>query len=268
MTTYAVFSAFSNVWRWRRLVKQLAVRELRSRYAGSVLGSAWAVLEPGVQFALYFTVFSYFLGMRLEGHGGVGSYALYLVSGLVPFQMLQECLMRAAGFARSQAGLVRHVSVPLEVLLAGAILATVARHMLSLALVTAAAIAIGTVTWSAMPVTAAGLALLVVGMVGLSLALVPAGAFIPDLVQVVGTVTSVLFFLTPIVYPVSAVPAKAALWMRYNPLVGVFDAIRAGFLGSTVSTLPLVLAGAAATAALFAGMLVFSHRSRAVRDVV
>jgi lipopolysaccharide transport system permease protein len=263
-----VFSVVSSVWRWRRLVKQLAVRELRSRYAGSVLGGAWAVLEPVVQFALYFTVFSYFLGMRLEGRTGVGSYALYLVSGLVPFQMLQECLLRAAGFARSQSSLVRHVNVPLEVLLAGAILATVARHALSLALVTVAAIAIGTVTWAAMPATAAGLALLIVGMVGLSLALVPAGAFIPDLVQVVGTATTVLFFLTPIVYPVSAVPASAAHWMKYNPLVGVFDAIRAGFLGSTVSLLPLVLAASMAAAALFAGTLMFSLRAGAVRDVV
>lgn len=263
-----MFSVVSSVWRWRRLVKQLAVRELRSRYAGSVLGGAWAVLEPAVQFALYFTVFSYFLGMRLEGRTGVGSYALYLVSGLVPFQMLQECLLRAAGFARSQSGLVRHVSVPLEVLLAGAVLATIARHALSLALVTAAAIAIGTVSWSAMPLTAAGLALLVVGMVGLSLALVPAGAFIPDLVQVVGTATTVLFFLTPIVYPVSAVPRSAARWMAYNPLVGVIDAIRAGFLGGSVPAAQALLAAAVAALALVVGMTVFSRRAGAVRDVV
>lgn len=268
MTAHAVFSMFSNVWRWRRLVKQLAVRELRSRYAGSVLGGAWAVLEPGVQFALYFTVFSYFLGMRLEGHSGVGSYALYLVSGLVPFQMLQECLMRAAGFARSQAGLVRHVNVPLEVLLAGAILAIVARHVLSLGLVIGAAIALGTVSWSAMPVTLAGLVLLVAGMIGLSLALVPAGAFIPDLVQVVGTATTVLFFLTPIVYPASAVPAKAAQWMAYNPLVGAIDAVRAGFLGGRVPASQVALASATAVVAIVVGMAVFSRRARAVRDVV
>ncbi len=263
-----MFPLLSSVWRWRRLVKQLAVRELRSRYAGSVLGGAWAVLEPAVQFALYFTVFSYFLGMRLETHAGVGSYALYLVSGLVPFQMLQECLLRAAGFARSQAGLVRHVSVPLEVLLAGAVLAVVARHLLSLALVAGAAVALGTVSWSAMPVTVLGLVLLVIGMVGLSLALVPAGAFIPDLVQVVGTATTVLFFLTPIVYPIKAVPASAAHWMRYNPLVGVIDAVRAGFMGGGVPVSSVVFATVVAAGAVVVGMVIFSSRAAAVRDVV
>jgi lipopolysaccharide transport system permease protein len=263
-----VFSRFSSVWRWRRLVKQLAVRELRSRYAGSVLGGAWAVLEPGVQFALYFIVFSYFLGMRLEGRPGVGSYALYLVSGLVPFQMFQECLIRAAGFARSQAGLVRHVNVPLEVLLAGAILAIVARHLLSLLLVAGAAVALGTVTWSAMPVTLAGLALLVVGMIGVSLALVPAGAFIPDLVQVVATGTTVLFFLTPIVYPISAVPASAVRWMSYNPLVGAIDAVRAGFLGGGPSVSQAVLTAVTVAATVVVGVAVFARRADAVRDVV
>jgi lipopolysaccharide transport system permease protein len=258
----------SSVWRWRRLVKQLAVRELRSRYAGSVLGGAWAVLEPAVQFALYFTVFSYFLGMRLETHAGVGSFALYLVSGLVPFQMLQECLMRAAGFARSQAGLVRHVSVPLEVLLAGAVVAIVARHALSLALVAVAAVALGTASWSAVPMTVAGLALIVIAMIGLSLALVPAGAFIPDLVQVVGTATTVLFFLTPIVYPIKAVPASAARWMRYNPLVGVIDAVRTGFIGGVVPVSSLVFPAAVSAVLVVAGMAVFSRRAAAVRDVV
>jgi lipopolysaccharide transport system permease protein len=244
------------------------MRELRSRYAGSMLGGAWAVLEPAVQFALYFTVFSYFLGMRLEGHVGVGSYALYLVSGLVPFQMLQECLGRAAGFARSQAGLVRHVSVPLEVLLAGALLAIVTRHLLSLLLVAAAALAVGTLAWSALPVTVAGLALLLIGIVGFSLMLVPAGAFVPDVVQVVGTVTTVLFFLTPIVYPMSAVPAAAARWMALNPLVGAIDAIRAGFLGGLPQGSQLLYSAVTGVVALVVGALVFSLRADAVRDVV
>jgi lipopolysaccharide transport system permease protein len=263
-----MFSLLVSVWRWRRLVKELARRELRSRYAGSVLGGAWAVLEPAVQFLLYFTVFSYFLGMRLEEHPGVGSYALYLVSGLVPFQMLQECLLRAAGFARAQAGLVRHVNVPLEVLLTGALAAVAARHLLSLALVAAAAIMLGSVALAQVPLLLAGLATLAVGTLGLAFVLVPAGAFLPDIVQVVGTVTSVLFFLTPIVYPIGAVPEAAARWIAYNPLVGVMTAVRAGFLGIGAPATCLVFPAAVATLALLAGGAVFVRRAGAVRDIV
>jgi lipopolysaccharide transport system permease protein len=246
----------------------LARRELRSRYAGSLLGGAWAVLEPAVQFLLYFTVFSYFLGMRLEGRSGVGSYALYLVSGLVPFQMFQECLMRAAGFARAQAGLVRHVNVPLEVLLTGSLAAVAARHLLSLALVAAAAIALGSAALSQLPLMLLGLATLAVGTLGLALLLVPVGAFLPDAVQVVGTGSSVLFFLTPIVYPLSAVPEAAARWIAYNPLAGVMTAVRSGFLGVAAPASCLALPGAVAVLALLAGGAVFVRRAGAVRDIV
>jgi len=258
----------SSLWRWRGLVKELAARELRSRYAGSVLGGAWAVLEPLVQFALYFTVFSYFLGIRLEGRPGVGSFAIYLVSGIVPFQMLQECLVRSAGFARAQAGLVRHISLPLEVLLAGMIVAIAARHAFSFALVAAAAIILGTVSVANLPLLLAGLLLLLIGTLGLALALVPAGAFLPDLVPVVATTSTVLFFLTPIVYPASAVPQAAARWLVYNPLTGIMTAIRAGFLGLPAPASSLLLPAAAAVLAFGAGAAIFARRAGAVRDIV
>jgi len=257
-----------SIWRWRSLVKELARRELRARYAGSVLGGAWTVIEPAVQFALYFTVFSYFLGMRLEGRPGVGHYAIYLVSGLVPFQMFQECVMRSAGFARAQAGLVRHVSVPLEVLLTGSIAAVVARHLLSLALVFAAAAAAGTLAVAKLPALLVGLATLLAGTLGLALVLVPAGAYLPDLVQVVGTATTVLFFLTPIVYPVSAVPEAASRWIHLNPFEGVVAAFRGALVGGEVTASGLVAPAVVAAGLLLAGAAVFAHRSRAVRDVV
>ena len=244
------------------------MRELRSRYAGSVLGGAWAVLEPVVQFLLYFTVFSYFLGMRLEGRPGVGSFAVYLVSGLVPFQAFQECLVRAAGLARAQAGLVRHVRVPLEVLLAGTMSAIAARHLLSLALVAAAATALGTVAPAQLPLLVAGAVTLAAGTLGIALALVPVGAFLPDVVQLVGTATGVLFFLTPIVYPVDVLPPAAARWIACNPLTGIVDAFRAGLLGAAASPARLLLPAAAAALALLAGAAVFARRAGAVRDIV
>ena len=122
------------LWRWRRLVGELARRDFKARYAGSVLGGAWSVLEPLVQFGLYLTVFGVFLGMRLEGKAGVGNFGLYLISGLVPFAAFQESVTRATGLARERAQLVRHVNVPLEVLLAGTLAAVFARNGVALLL--------------------------------------------------------------------------------------------------------------------------------------
>ena len=255
------------LWRWRRLVGELARRDFKARYAGSALGAAWSVLEPLVQFALYLTVFGLFLGMRLEGRAGVGNFGLYLISGLVPFAAFQESIMRATGLARERAELVRHVNVPLEVLLAGSLAAVLARQGVALAIVIAVAAAAGTVSAAGLLWLLGGLVVLVVAVFGLALGLVVVGAFLPDLVQVVATATTVLFFLTPIVYPVSQVPHALARYMPANPLWGILGCFRAALVGEPPGAASFVVAAGCAAAFLVLGSLVFEARRRQVPDL-
>jgi len=257
-----------NIFRWRSLVWVLAKRDFRRRYAGSALGVAWAIIEPGVQFGLYFLVFSVFLGMKIEGRPGGGSYAMYLLSGLIPFLVFQESLTRAAGLAHEQAGLTRHVRVPLEVLLAGALVSVFLRHMFGLAILVVIATALGQVVLSQLPWLAIGLVLLAAGCFGVALALVPAGAFLPDLNQFVGLSGMVLFFLTPIVYSPAVLPAKAAPVLLYNPLVGLLDTFRAGIMGGGVPPSHLLVTTGAVLASLFVGQAVFRRRAHQVPDLV
>ncbi len=257
-----------NVWAWRRLIAVLAAREFRARYAGSLLGMAWAFLEPFVQFLLYFTVFSWFLGMRLEGRPGMASFALYLLSGLVPYLAFQESLLRAAGLARENAALVRHVNVPLEVLLAGSLTAIFARHAVTLTLVLLAAVFGGTLGWPGALWLMIGVAALAAVVFGLSLALVPVGAFLPDVSQFLGTGLTILFFLTPIVYSASVLPKRLLPWMVWNPVADLLAVFRAAVVGLAVTPVQVVVAAAFGGAALMAGMAVFSLRAAAVRDVV
>ena len=255
------------VWRWRRLVAELAKRDFKARYAGSTLGAAWSVLEPLVQFGLYLTVFGFFLGMRLESKAGVGNFGLYLISGLVPFAAFQESVTRATGLVRERAQLVRHVNVPLEVLLAGTLVAVFARSGIAFALVAVVALGFGGVTLAGLPWLAGGVAVLAVGVFGLALALVVAGAFLPDLAQVVGTATTVLFFLTPIVYPASAVPRRLVGWMAYNPLWGVVRCFRAGLTVEPPDAASLATAAVVALVLLALGASLFEKRRREVPDL-
>jgi lipopolysaccharide transport system permease protein len=263
-----VFSIFTSVWRWRRLVWELARRDFKARYAGSALGVTWSVLEPLVQFGLYLLVFSGFLGMRLEGRPGVGLFGVYLISGLVPFLAFQESVVRATGLARERSQLVRHINVPLEVVLAGALTAVFARHGVALVLVLAVAAGFGTLALSGVPWLLAGLIVLVLGVFGLSLLLVVAGAFLPDLMQVVGTGTMILFFLTPIVYPVTALPHRAARWLAFNPLCGDLHCFRVAMIGESPQALSFAFAVASALVAVLVGALVFNLRRKQVPDLL
>ncbi len=263
-----MFGIIFSVWRWRRLVRELARRDFKARYAGSALGVAWAVLEPLIQFGLYLLVFSVFLGMRLESDSGVGSFGFYLVSGLVPYLALQESVQQAASLARAHAGLVRHVNAPLEVLLAGALLATLTRYGIAFILILGAAVGFGTVHWLRLPWAIVGVLLLVAGAWGTALVLVPAGAFMPDLPQVVGTGGMVMFFLTPIVYTANLIPAKISWWLVANPLVGLLDAFRAGVTAGHLVAARLAVTALAVLAVCTLGSAIFRRRARAVRDVV
>jgi len=263
-----ILGTIGKLWRWRRLVGELATRDFKARYAGSALGASWAVLEPAIQFAVYLLVFSVILGMRLEGRPGMAAFGLYLVTGLLPFLAFQEALMRAVGLAHAQAALVRHVGTPLEVLVAGGLGAVLGRHAIGYALALAVAAVGGTFAWAQLPWLLVGLVLLVVAAWGGSLLLLAAGAFLPDLAQLVGTALLVLFYATPIVYTERYVPGALKVWLDVNPLVGALESFRAVIMGGGPSLTRLAVGTAGAALMLVVGSAVFQRRYWAIRDVV
>lgn len=263
-----VIDILSTLWRWRSLVRRLAAREFKVRYAGSALGAAWAVLEPAVQFGLYLVLFSVLLGMRLEQGAGVGNFGLYLVSGLIPFLALQESWSRAVELARGQAQLVRHVGVPLEVFLAGTHLAVLARYGVALGLVMVYAAWVSPTRLLGAGWLALAVLVFVAGSFGVALILMPAGAFLPDLGRVVSLAMLVFLFATPIVYPETVLPGWIVPFLALNPLVGMVDTFRGGTMGAAVMPLRLAVFVGFSVLALLVGGWVFSRRAAAVRDLV
>lgn len=255
-------------WQWRRLVFELARREFRLRYAGSVLGASWAVLEPLIQFGVYLFVFSRILGMRLEVDGRVASFGFYLISGLVPFLAFQEGLQRAVGLGRAQGALLRHVKAPIWVLLAGATTAVLWRYALALALVLAAGLAAGAVFWAQVLWLPLGVLLWMLAVWGLVQVLMPAGTLLPDLAQGVALGTMVLFFLTPIVYPASLVPDRLQGWLVWNPLVGMLDCFRAAFTGAAPAPAALAVSAGAALGLAVAGGWALRRWEPVIKDLV
>jgi lipopolysaccharide transport system permease protein len=154
------------------------------------------------------------------------------------------------------------------VLLAGSLVAILARHAVALVLVTVLAAVWGTLAWTGLPWLVVGVVLLCAGAWGIALFLVPAGAFLPDLSQVVGSGSLVLFFLTPVVYPLERLPGAAARLMAFNPLVGLLETFRAVLVGSRVVPGHLAVTAVAALVLVVAGGAVFQKRAAAVPDVI
>jgi lipopolysaccharide transport system permease protein len=221
----------------QELVFQLLGRDLQSRYLGSFSGFAWAVVYPASLLAVYAWVFGNLLGDGSNRPEGV-SFAAFLALGLWPWLAFAESLNRATGAVVENAGLIGKIALPSWVLVIASASASFLIHLLGFAIALLLLAATGTalvpigllhVLWV--------MAALYVFLLGFSLLLAALNVFVRDLQHALGPVLTLLFFLTPIVYPKRTLPASMSWLAEYNPLAMAIHTIREALLFGAAPTL-------------------------------
>jgi len=243
--------------RHRFLLFQLAERSFSARHAGSFLGWLWTPVSTAILFALYVIVFSKILQVKIGGLGidlarrpDVG-FGVYLMTGMVPFLALNDVVLRATRVFRSNVTLVQRVRFPAEVLVLGDVLGVMLHHAVATVVVVAVCAFQGHMTLAGLPWAALGVALFLLWIVGLSLLVSVAGAFVPDLAEVLTLVLQVAFYAAPILYPLSIIGNGAlAQMIQLNPLTTLVSVVRAGLLSTPPPHLAAVAVVAAAGGAL------------------
>jgi lipopolysaccharide transport system permease protein len=211
----------------RYLLAQFIRRDILARYQGSVLGVGWSLLYPLLILAAYTFVFRGVFKARWPGGAdSTAEFALQVFAGLVIFNLFGELLGRAPRLVLEQPNLVKRVVFPLE-LLAWVAVGTAMFHGLL-----ALAVLLGGLWWSTggLPATALlaplVLAACVPVLLGLAWLLAALGVFIRDIGHVMGAVVSMLLFLSPVLYPASALPGAFADVLWLNPLTVPIEALR------------------------------------------
>lgn len=212
----------AQVWTWRGFILASVVRELRGRYARSLFGWLWLLLPPVVLIAIYTLVFSRL--MRGAGLPDLGpyTYSIFLCAGLLTWQWFSELLSRMVGLFTNYATLIKKTTVPWYALLAVDLLVTSFGLAVQLGLFSVLLLMVDQWPgWRAalfLPLLAVQ-AMLAVGL-GLGLAVLQ--VFFRDVGLMVPLVLQVWFWMTPIVYPLAALPADFQPLLRWNlatPLV-------------------------------------------------
>ncbi|MBI2769649.1 MAG: ABC transporter permease [Burkholderiales bacterium] len=209
------------------LIRTFAAREVHSRYRQSWLGAVWVVLTPLLMLGVYTLVFRHVFGVRwgttVESNL---SFAIRLYAGLAVFNFFAECVSRAPRLVLDQPHLVKKVVFPLEILpWVGTVAALV--H-----LATALLILMGLGLWElgALPATLVALPLvwlpLIPLTVGLGWWLAGIGTFVRDVGQVIAMVLSLMMFLSPIFFPVEALPVQLRSLIFLNPLALIITETR------------------------------------------
>ncbi len=266
----AFFGVFSSCWTNRGLISQLVRREFESRFKGSVLGLFWAVLTPLSLLLVYTFVFSEVFKARWSAEiASPTAFALVLFSGLIAFNVFSENFNAAPRLVLQNVSYIKKVVFPLEVLAWVSLLTGLVSAVISaLLLLVCYVIVLGMPPGSALyiPLIAVPLCLCTLGAVWFISSL---GVFLRDLQHGTGIVTTILMFLSPIFYPLSAVPEQMQVIIFFNPLTPIIEMIRgAVFFGKAPA--PILLGISILASWLFAavGYWWFMRIKKGFADVV
>jgi lipopolysaccharide transport system permease protein len=242
-------SAITSLWSNSRLLRDLTWREISGRYRGSWLGISWSVLQPLLMLAVYTFVFSVVFGAKWSASAvpaGKFDFALFVFVGVLLHAILGEAITRSSTLVVGNANYVKKVIFPLEILPVTVIGAAAFHAVIAIAILLAGVVLLGgglhwTVLWLPLLV----LPLLVLSL-GVAWGLAALGVFLRDTAQVTGVLASVLMFMAPVFYPVSALPVEMRGWLYLNPLTFVIEQARAVIFAGQAPDLPML--------ALFSGI--------------
>lgn len=254
----------------RLTIRRIAAREIRTRVVGTMLGLAHYFIAPLFYLAIYTWLFSSVFAARWAGGSEAkGDFAMRVYAGLIVFQLFSDVLTRAPRLVLENPSYVTRIVFPLEVLVPAAILASLFAAAVNMAILLA-----GHLVLAGLP-PVQGLSLLLIWpalllfVAGLAWAFAALGVYVRDLGQFVSTAVPALLFLTPIFYPLSAIPPGLRSVLELNPLAWFVDATRGALLdASAPGPAQLALFYAVGLVSALAGHALFQRTKHGFADVL
>lgn len=221
----------TQVWSYRNLIGHLAQRDLKSRYKRSFIGWVWSLINPAVTLAIYTVVFGYFLEGRVSDVGNPnvdglwGNFALYLFCGLIIWNLFSGVVNTSIGTFASAGPLLTRTYFPPEAPMVAGLITVVLQVLIELGILLFIMLLLTNISWTWL-ILVPVFALMASFSFGVGLVMGLANIRYRDVGYLVGIGLQVLFYSTPIVYPMEFVPEGAQRILRLNPLTSYVDAVR------------------------------------------
>ena len=268
---WVLYRVFHQCWLQRQLFLKLLRRDFAERYRGSYLGLLWSLLLPLLSLLVFTFFFGVIFQMRWAGRSdaSLSDLALILFVGMALYNFLAECLNRAPGLILAHQNYVKNVVFPLEmlpaVMVASAVL-TLAATLLVILLLQAT---LGSgLSWTVLLLPVIILPLMLF-MLGLSGFLASLGVYIRDIQQLIIPLVQLMMFLSPVFYPVAALPEAMRPWLQLNPLALAIEQTRGIILfGQAPDWMPYLLSLVAGGLIALLGVWWFARTRRGFADVL
>lgn len=207
-----ILSRVQEIYRYRSLLWNLVKRDLKVRYKNSILGFFWSLLNPLLMMAVLTVVFSVVMRVPVE------RFPIFLLCGLLPWNFFSVSLSNASGSIVGGAGLLKKVYFPREVLPLSAVFANLVNFLLALAVFFPFFLVFHVhLTWLALLLPVAVL-LELLFTAGICLIFACLNVFYRDITQILEVMLLIWYFLSPVFYPTSMVPARYLPLYMLNPM--------------------------------------------------
>lgn len=216
---------FVTAYRYRKLIRLLAAKELKLRYKRSMLGFVWALLHPLLMAAILTLVFSFLLRFGIE------QYPVFLISTLFPWTFFSQSLSYLTESIVGNGALLKKVYVPSVVFPLAVVLANLINFVLSLVPLALVVLVLGFPfhwTWLYLPVPLVGLVLFTLGC---GLAFATANVFFRDMTHIVQILLSVWFYFSPVFYDLRFIDPRFHPLFRINPMLYILNGFRLAIYG-------------------------------------
>lgn len=254
-----------DLWEYRELLYFLAWRDMKVRYKQTVLGAAWAIIQPLTTMVVFTVIFGQLAKIPSDGI----PYAIFSYCALLPWNYFATAFGRSSGSLLGNAHLISKVYFPRLVIPISSLLAGLVDFAIAFVVL------IGLMFWYGIVPTAAILwlpAFLLMAMataLGVGLWLGALNVQYHDVGYLVPFLSQIWMYATPVVYPSSMIPERWRLLYGVNPMAGVVEGFRWGLLGRGNGPGPMLVVSVLVTAVLLlSGGFYFRRMEKTFADVV
>jgi len=257
----------TDLWRNRYLLGQLIKRDVLLRYRGAIFGVLWIFFSPLIMLAIFAFIFGYIFQARWPQQESGIPFWLLLYSGLIAFNVFSETISRAPTSVRGYPSFVKKIIFPVDILPVVPLGAALVHAGFNFTILLASLAWTNHLHASALLIPLLLLPLLLLAL-GLSWFIAAWGVFLRDLTQIVPVFVQMLMFLSPVFYPLSAVPTSLRPIYQLNPLGTVIETTRCAISGQPIEWGVWWIAFSFCLIAAILGYAFFQHSRDEFADVL
>lgn len=266
---------FFSLWANRNLIRRLTKRAIHDRYQGSLLGVFWSLLNPMIMIAVYTFVFSIVFKAKWSTDGGSGQdsnmhFAVILFCGLIVHSFFSEVLIKSPNLITTNVSYVKKIVFPIEVIVVVTICESIFYALINFAVLMVVLILVSDDPFKMQILFAPVVFLpLIILSLGVGWILSSLGVFIRDINQTTGILSSMLLFMSPVFFPLSALPKNFQTLVKCNPLTFIIEQLRAVVIfGNSPDWLGLTVYTGVAIGVLIIGFSCFQLTRKGFADVL